>query len=103
MYEAFNATFIDLILKSDNHVIYNDFRPISLCNCIYKIITNKINPILSQHISMEQFSFLENRQIHEAIGITQEGLHSIKLKKLKGMILKIDLSKAFSRTSWLYL
>lgn len=48
---------------------------------------------------MEQFSFLDHRQIHKAVGIAQEALHSIKSKNLKGMILKINLEKAFDRTS----
>lgn len=107
MYEAFNATFIALIAKTGMPVNYNDFRPISLCNFTYKviakIITNRIKPILSQDISMEQISFLENRQIHEAIGIAQEGLHSIKVTKQRGMIMKFYLSKAYDRMSWLYL
>lgn len=41
--------------------------------------------------------------MNEAISIAQEVLHSIKSKKLKGMILKVDLSKAFDRISWLYI
>ena len=60
-----------------------------------KIISNRIKPILSNFISPEQFSFLENRQIHEAIGFSQEGIHSMYIKNIKGMILKIDLEKAF--------
>jgi hypothetical protein len=52
---------------------------------------------------MEQFGFLEGRQIHEAIGVAQEALHSIKNQKLKGAVLKIDLSKAYDIVSWLYL
>jgi hypothetical protein len=52
---------------------------------------------------LEQFGFLEGRQIHEAIGVAQEALHNIKTRKLKSVVLKIDLSKAYDRVSWLYI
>ena len=39
---SFNSTFIALIPKSDNATSLNDFRPISLCNCVYKIISKVI-------------------------------------------------------------
>lgn len=97
MYDAFNSTFIVLIPKSDDPNFFNDFRPISLYNCIYKIISkiivNHLKPILSEFISPEQFDFLEHGKIHEAFGTTQEVLHSIKIKRLKGMILNIDLAR----------
>ena len=35
--------------------------------------------------------------------MAQEGLHNIKSKKLKGAVLKIDLSKAYDRVNWLYI
>jgi len=96
-----------IIPKTDPPTSFHDFRPISLCNCLYKIIAkiiaNRIKPILSEHIPQEQFAFLHNRHIHEAIGSAQEALHSIKLRKLKGMALKIDLSKALDKVTWLYL
>eukprot|EP00253_Pinus_taeda_P025252 PITA_25252 len=104
---AIKSTFISLIPKTDAPSSFDDFRPISLCNCLYKIIAkiiaNRLKPILSQHISSEQFAFLHHRQIHEAIATTQELIHTLQTKKQKGMILKIDLSKAFDRANWLYL
>ncbi len=107
IYEAINSTFISMIPKSESPTSFNDFFPISLCNCLYKIIANiianRLRSILSRHISFEQFSFLQNRQIHEAVGTTQEALHSIMHKKIKGAILKIDLAKAFDKVSWLYI
>ena len=39
---CFNSTFIALIPKVDNPKSLHDFRPISLCNCIYKVITKVI-------------------------------------------------------------
>eukprot|EP00253_Pinus_taeda_P003996 PITA_03996 len=55
LYNAINSTFIALIPKSDNPSSFNDYRPISLCNCLYKtiskIIANRLYPILSRHIS----------------------------------------------------
>jgi len=66
---------------------------------ITKIIANHLCPILSTHISFEQFSFLQDRQIHGVVGTAQEVLHSIQTKNMKGMILKVDLSKAFDRVS----
>lgn len=76
-----NTTFIALILKNDSPGCFDEFCPISLCNCLYniisKIIVNRIRPILSQHILLEQFAFLEDCQIHEAIGTAQEAIHSI--------------------------
>jgi hypothetical protein len=52
---------------------------------------------------MEQFGFLEGRQIQEAVGVAKEGLHSLKNTRSKGAILNIDLSKAFDRVNWTYI
>jgi hypothetical protein len=107
IHSPLNTTFIALIPKVDDPQSFDDFRPISLCNCIYKIIAKiiarRLKPLLSESISKEQFGFLEGRQIHEAIGVAQEGLHSLKTSREKGTIIKIDLSKSFDRVNWSYI
>ena len=68
-----NATFIALIPKSDKPDSFGGFRPIALCNLIYKIITKiiviRLKTFLSFGISKEQFGFLEGRKITYAIGV----------------------------------
>jgi hypothetical protein len=47
--------------------------------------------------------FLKGRQILDAIGTAHECLHSIKMKKLKALILKLDLKKAYDCINWDFL
>eukprot|EP00253_Pinus_taeda_P030670 PITA_30670 len=105
IYHAINSTFLALIPKTDSPSSFEDYRPISLCAtpAVNKTIANRLRSILSRSIAPQQFAFLESRQIHEAIGLAQEALHSIWSKNLKAILLKIDLSKAFDRVSWLYI
>ena len=47
---------------------------------------------------------MDGRQIHEAVGVAQETLHSLKKSGKKGAIVKIDLSKgAYDRINWMFL
>ena len=72
-------------------------------NIIGKIISTHIKKILGRIISKEQFGFLPGRQIHEVVGIIQEDIHSIHVKGMKSVVLKIDLSKAYDRVNWIFL
>jgi hypothetical protein len=82
MLGSFNYTFIVLISKKENLESFDEFKTIFLCNCIYKIIAKviavRIKRVLLAAISLEQFSFLEGRKIHAAIGPIQEDLRYIK-------------------------
>lgn len=98
---ALNATFIALIPKSDKPDSFGGFMPIALCNLVYKLITKiiatRLKTTMSFDISKEQFGFLDGRQITNAIGVVQEVLHIIKVKKPKALVLKLDLVKAYDR------
>ena len=104
---SLNSTFLSLIPKKDKPSTFANFRPISLCNLLYKLIAKviavRLKPFLDTHISKEQYGFLKNRQIIDPIGIVQESLHSIKTKNLCAFLLKIDLIKAFDRVNWTFI
>ena len=60
---SLNSTFLALIPKKDKPISFADFRPISLCNLVYKLISKiivvRLKPHLGSHISQEQFGFLK--------------------------------------------
>ena len=62
---VFNSTFLALIPKIEHPLSFEDFRPISLCNFVYKIIGKiisiRIRKVLGRCISGEQFGFLPGR------------------------------------------
>jgi hypothetical protein len=70
---------------------------------ITKIISNIIKSSMSYGMSKEQFVFLEGRQITDATGIVQKALHSIKVKNIKTMVLKLDMIKAYDNVDWGFL
>ena len=101
-----NHTFIALVPKQLGPFDVNHFRPISLCNIIYKIISkilaNRLKPLLHNIISPFQSAFVPTRNIQDNSILARELLHSLKSKRGRGglMVLKIDIKKAFDRIEW---
>lgn len=99
---SLNSIFIALIPKEENISTPDKFRPIS-DKVISKVIANRLKPLLPLLISPEQAGYVEGRKILDGIILTHEIIHSLKHSKQAGMILKIDLSKAFDKLSWSYI
>lgn len=97
-----------LIPKIKNPQSFDKFRPISLCNVIYKILSkllvNKMSMVLKNLISPEQGAFVKGRNILENITLTQEMVKLLQRKTRGGdVMVKIDMSKAYDRVDWRFL
>jgi len=87
-----------------------DWRPIALCNVLYKIIAkvlaNRLKLVLDKCISDNQSAFVPGRSILDNAMAAIEIVHYMKTKS-KGnkydAALKLDISKAYDCIDWDYL
>ena len=103
MPEALNCTHIALIPKIQGLETLGNYRPISLCNMVYKVVTKiivaRLRPYLDKLISPMQTTFVPGRKGIDNIIIAQEIIHSLGKKKgrTRYMALKLDLEKAYDK------
>jgi hypothetical protein len=94
-------TLIVPIPKVDVPKCLKDFRPISLCNVLLKLISKilvqRIRPFLNDLIGPLQSSFIPNRGTTGNALIAQEIVHYMHKKKGKYscIMIKIDFEKAY--------
>ncbi|KAA3460632.1 Retrovirus-related Pol polyprotein LINE-1 [Gossypium australe] len=92
-----NNTLIVLIPKKESPKDFSQYRPISLCFVLYKLVMKVI-----ANRFKEQAGFIAGRNIIDNIILAQEVIHSMRCnrKGRKWMAVKLDLEKAYDRVSW---
>jgi hypothetical protein len=110
MPEGVNETVIVLIPKGSDPESIKDYRPISLCNVIYKVIqfflVNRLRPMLDELISETQSAFIPGRMITDNALIAFGCFHKIQHSKNQRdnyCAYKLDLAKAYDRVDWGFL
>jgi hypothetical protein len=99
-----NYGMITLIpkLKEANNI--KQYRPICLLNVDYKwftkVLTMRLTPYAEKLISNTQTAFIPGRYILEGVIILHEIVHELRVKKMKGIVLKLDFQKAYDKVQW---
>jgi len=105
-----NKTHIALIPKVDNPNSVMEFRPISLCNVVYKLLSkvlaNRLKGIPPEITSPTQSVFIPSRLITNNVLAAYETLHTMQTRmwsQVGYMGIKLDMSKAYDRVEWNFL
>ncbi|KAL0923155.1 hypothetical protein M5K25_007201 [Dendrobium thyrsiflorum] len=106
MCKQWKETLIVLIPKVSNPMLPSNFRPINLCNTVYKVVAkvllNRMLPMIPNLIAVEQAAFLKGRSMYDHIIVAKENFHKFRyFKSSKGLVsFKWDMAQAYDSIGW---
>jgi len=101
-----NASFIALLPKVQEPQLLNDYRPISLIGCVYKIVAKllvnqlKVMPLI---IDERQSAFIEGKHMLRSTVIANEVVEEARRGHKSCIVFKVDYEKAYDSVSWNFL
>ena len=106
--KGLNSTILALIPKKDIATEMKDYRPISCCNVLYKVISkiiaNRLKATLPQCISHNQSAFVKDRLLVENLLLATEIVKDYHKEDITPRCaMKIDIAKAFDSVNWDFL
>lgn len=106
--KGINSTILTLIPKKDEATFMKDYRPISCCNVIYKVISNilasHLKKLLPSFISPNQSAFVKDRLLMENVLLASELVKNYHKPSVSSRCaVKIEISKVFDSVQWPFL
>jgi hypothetical protein len=102
-----NRAIITLISKRMDAAEIGDYRPISLMHSFSKlfskVLVNRLRGRLGDIISSNQLAFVKGRCLHDNFVLVRQVARRINQQRCPGLLLKLDLSRAFDSISWTFL
>lgn len=103
-----NSSILTLIPKKTDAVEMRDYRPISCCNVIYKVISkilaNRLKKILTLFIAPNQSAFVKDRLLLENLLLASELVNGYHLETVSTRCaIKFDISKDFDSIQWSFI
>ena len=93
--------------KRKNKLYLENWRPISLLNIDYKIVTKtiagRISKVLPKLIQEDQTGYVKGRYIGQNIRLVKDIMKITALENIPGMAIFIDFKKAFDSVDWNFL
>lgn len=81
-----------------------NFWPINLVGCIYKLISKvlarSLSMVLEKVIGEFQHTFIEGRQILDAVMVTSKIADEVVGSRKKSVLCKLDMEKAYDHVNW---
>ena len=101
-----NVVLIPKVAHPEN---ITQFRPISLCNTLYKllsrILVHRLKPYMAEIINPCQAGFVPGRRTSDNIILVQEIIRTLRYQKGRTgyVAIKLDLEKAYDRLEWSFI
>ena len=107
LHESFRTANIKLIPKKGDLRLLKNWRPISLLNCFYKVIsraiTARLKKVMDKLTPTSQKGYSSTRRCQEVLMGLIEGIHECKTQNKRGAIISLDMRKAFDTLSHRYM
>ena len=95
---------LTLLYKKGEREDISNWRPISLLNVDYKIVTKilaeRLKPLLPKIIHPDQKGYVNGRNISDANRLLQDVIAYSEEKKINSSIVFLDFQKAFDHVEW---
>lgn len=106
-FDKLNQALISLIPKKADASRINDFRPLSLVHSLPKIASKflaaRLRWRMGELVSVNQSAFIKGHNIHDNFLLVRQMARKLHKRKTKGVLLKLDISRAFDSLSWPFL
>ncbi|XP_058776799.1 uncharacterized protein LOC131651145 [Vicia villosa] len=104
---AVSSSFLTLIPKCKNPLSLNDYRPICLVGCMYKVVAKllagRLKGVLNSIISNSQSAFVPGRQLLDGVLVANEVVDFARKEGKNCLLFKVDFEKAYDKVNWSFL